>query len=123
VVAGESRLQCVSLALAQKEFAEACPAKAQQHAQTEGCALKGRPLSTKPEIVCEGKLWHLDALVIDAQAACAIEANVCGLVGIAHAGTHRRSDIEGCRLFSTALQAPLVHKLGSTVGAGRSAVG
>jgi len=108
---------------AQQEIAEACPAKAQQHPQTKGTALQGRPLPTKPKIICERKLWHLDELLINTQATCAIEANVGSLVGIANPSTHRRSDILDCSLFSVAMPPLLSHRLCSTVGAGHAAVG
>jgi hypothetical protein len=110
------------LALAQQEFAEAWPAKAQQHPQTQCRVLKSRPLPTKPEIFCKSKLRHLDELVLDAQTACTLEADVRCLVGIADPCTSRLSGIADCRLFSTALDL-LVHRLFGAAGAEHSAVG
>ena len=51
--------------------------------------LKGRALPTKPEIVGEGILWHLDELVFDAQTASTMEANAGRLVRVADPSARR----------------------------------
>ena len=65
---------------------------------------------------------EFDELVLDAQTARTLKANVRCLVEIADPCTSRLSGIADCRLFRTALGL-LVHKLFSAAGANLPAVG
>ena len=117
MVARESRLLSILLALAKQKLAETGLAETQEHPQTKRALLKSSTLPTDPAIVGESIFWHLDELVLDAQASCTIITNMSHLVPVANTCTRvgqNRLCSTGCSCTSRLLNTIL--GLSATVG-------
>ena len=93
MVPSEASLSTFRLAFAEQEFAKAWPTKSEEQAKSERTSLQQWMQSAEPKEIGERMLGHLDEVILNTKACCAIITYPSDFAGVADtsAGVHCRS--------------------------------